>query len=1694
MDKFDAEFFGISKEEAEFMDPQQRIMLEVVYEALEDWKTSELGTKKKIGVFVGASQNSYNEIIHDYINQENNQEKISASTMVGNILNMISGRVSHTFDFTGPALTIDTACSSSLTALYYAVKSLRDGEIDGALVGGSSLILTPTTHLLSKKAGILSKGDQCRAFGAEADGTVLGEGIGVVLLLPLEKAIEENRQIYGVIKGIGINNDGSSLGIMAPNPDGQLRVLREAYNDAGIDLNDVTYIETHGTGTELGDPVEIKALNRFYKNHAKEKNHCPIGIGSVKSNIGHLLSAAGIAGLIKTLLCLKYKRLVPSIHTDKENPLLKLDETNFYIPKEVKEWDVLEGQKRVAGVSSFGFGGTNVHVVLEESPDDKLIPSQSSLKEEKMYRHHDVLPISAKSMGALYDLVKKYKEMFLADIEYANKFLYDICYNAAFRRFHYDNRIVFVGKTVDDFLTKFDHFLSQGKIEFCSADKEFDLFNGKIAFIFNGQGSQWLGMGRKLFNNNPVFREMIEKCDVHFKDYLDWSLSEVISNEETWNESYLNDTEVVQPLIFAIQVALAKVWRAWGVEPDAILGHSLGEIAAAYVAGGLTLADAIKVIVHRSRLMQQSKGSGKMVAVELSLKKAQEIVNNYQDSLTIAVINSSTSVVLSGEVVILNKVVADLQSEGIFCRYLKGEYAFHSPKMEPYKDILIKKLQDLKPKQTSIPLYSSVTGKQINGIDLDADYWGKELRETVQFSKGIDQMIEDDFEVFIEIGPHPDLSYSILNCLKNKKRGGLSIPSLRRNKDDEDIIHESLAKLYSVGYEIDWQKIFLFDAIFTKLPTYPWQHRKYWLDLKKSSYVNITNENINDSNEVDRSLEKYTKTIEDQSMTKRRELYEKLNRSESKEQQIILENYIGEEIARKFKIPVRKLKFNESLISLGLDSLMAVELKNKIEKDLGLSISIVRFLEVPTIFQLASILLKEFLKEEKNDLIEIPSSIADESRLSYGQQALWFLYKLKSDNTAYNVNFAMRILSELNVDQLENAIKVIVKRHPILKTIFLEKDGELIQKVKDQLEFKIDKVDASSWDQEHLDDKVSEGADRPFDLEAGPSFRVILYEISEKHYILLFSFHHIVVDLWSIEIIINELLELYHGDKDNIEKTLTDQGKSYFDYVRFQKEMLEAKEENEIFEYWKKNLSDALPVLNLPTDYSRPSIQTYNGSTFTFKLSHRVSEKLKELARAKGVTVYTLLLAIYKVLLCRHSGKNDIIVGTPTAGRSKADFENVVGYFINSVVIRSLLTGDIAFEDYLIKLHQTVIKALENQDYPFNLLVDKLQPDRDLSRSPIFQTMFVLEKTNQLGELSEFILAGNKKNITWGELRLEPYPIQKRSSQFDLTLLMAEGTESFTGVIEYNTDLFDLSTIKRLADHFNVLAENVIKDSALEILKLPMLTEKEYTEIVYELNKTELLYPTHLCINELVERHADCDSMAVISREERITYRELNLKANQLAHYLKRFGVGQDIIVGLCMERSINMVVGMLAILKAGGAYLPIDPEYPQERIKSIIDDANTPILLTHRLFTEELSLNNIEVINVERDKDIIGKEDSENLLLDDSMKVTPNNLVYVIYTSGSTGRPKGVLVEHKGLVNMIFAHRDVFKETDQDRFSQIANVGFDGCSFEIWPALSIGAELHIVDEITRNDPFILIDWLIEKEITISFMPTPLER
>jgi amino acid adenylation domain-containing protein len=817
---------------------------------------------------------------------------------------------------------------------------------------------------------------------------------------------------------------------------------------------------------------------------------------------------------------------------------------------------------------------------------------------------------------------------------------------------------------------------------------------------------------------------------------------------------------------------------------------------------------------------------------------------------------------------------------------------------------------------------------------------------------------------------------------------------------------------------------------------------------------------------------------------------EALLETDPEQRQVLLESYFQEQVAQVLRVDRFQLQPQQSLSTVGLDSLMAVDLKNGIETNLGVVLSMTSFLQGSSITQLVTEILTQLTAPISTLGITLTPSqeTVDQHPVSYGQRALWFLHQLAPESSAYNIVRAVRILTDLDIPALQRALQTLVARHPSLRATFTTSCGKPVQRVHEHIEVCFQKEDVSTWSEVALDEHLVEEAHRPFNLEQGPLLRVKLYTRSAQEHILLLAMHHIVADFWSLSILLHELGTLYRTEKEGIPATLAPLTLQYIDYSLWQAEMLASPEGERLWAYWQKQLAGELPVLNLLTDRPRPPIQTYRGASVHFKLNADLTQRLKVLGSIHGATLYMTLLAAFQVLLYRYTGQEDFLVGSPTVGRSRAEFARLVGYFVNPVVLRANFAGNPTFSTYLEQVRQTVLAAFEHQDYPFPLLVEQLQPIREPSQSPLFQIMFILQKAHLLNEegLAAFALEEAGSRIELGGLELESLTLEQQVAQFDLTLMMAEVGEELAASLQYNTDIFDAATIVRMSGHFQTLLEGIVAHPEQQLSGLPLLTEAE-RRLLVDWNDTQIDYSKDVCIHELFEAQVkrDPDAIAVVFEGEQLTYQELNCRVNQLAHYLKTLGVEPEVLVGICMERSLEMLVGLLGILKAGGAYLPLDPEYPQSRLAFMLEDAQTPVLLTQAQWVESLPKYKARIVCLDTDWKVIAKESREN----QTSLVKPGNLAYIIYTSGSTGKPKGVQVMHRGLCNLALALQSIFDVQPDNRVLQFASLSFDASVWEIFMALVAGATLVLGTKDSLLPGPALINFLRNQAITTVLLP-----
>ena len=2528
-DEFDPAFFGISPREADFIDPQQRKLLEVSWEAMEDGglKPSTLGGKT-IGVFVGGFTLDYK--IMQFTNPS--FENLDSHTATGIMMTMLSNRISYIYNFNGPSMSVDTACSSSIVAVDLACKSLQQGDSEIALAGGVLINVAPQYTISETQGGFLSPTGSSHAFAATANGYVRSEGSGIVVLKRLEDAINDGNRIHAVIKSSAVNQDGKTNGITVPNADAQFNLMKKAYHKAGVNPGDVQYIEAHGTGTPVGDPIEAESVGRLLSLNRAHDKKC--FVGSVKTNIGHTEAAAGMAGLMKVVMSMKHKKIPPHINLTEINPKIDIDSYPYDIPRELVDWPEHEGPM-LAGVNSFGFGGTNAHLVLSEYiPESPCSEKESKFKLDE--QQVKLFSITAKDKVSLMNNALAYIP-FIEKLK-TEKQLFDLAYTNNALREQHDTRVTFTFRKQDDLLEKLKIFTEsdgeQGGLiakvkhqEKASNQELHDTHKHSCAWVMTGMGPQWWAMGRELYQSEPVFKRTIDKINDEFDRQADWSLiDEWIHSDEP--ESKMGNTWLAQTANFALQIGLAEMWRVQGIEPSCIIGHSTGEIASFYLAGVYSLEDAVTIAIHRSRLQQLTHGMGKMLAVGIPSYDAGEYIKSHGQKVSIAAVNSPNACVIAGDEHTLDKIAAQLTEKEIFNKYLRVEVPYHSPVMDLIKDELFSCLAGIKPMKAKLPLYSSVTGYLVQGPELDAEYWWKNVRNPVLFAKAAQEIIDDGYTNFIEIGPHPVLSTAIVEVADELKKHVFICSSLKRKEPEQEYFFNSLATLYSHGFAVDWSSMFA-GAVPSRFPSYQWRKDKYWyetayhnrtrrgtsdhpllgmkkidtannwetdISLEKYPYLNdhqiqdttilpaaayvemaygamhsgwgkhqykIHNLHIEkgiflddgsdpsirfeydennsefkiisctlaesgDANDINANIERkenleniihatgytsrtaipthnqkidlqacqnrigdsinqvecyeslhkhayhygpnfqaiqslwasenellayivlpeclnedsryhfhpslfdaclqtvifseivrledgeqlrsrlpvsissisidleapdkfwchtqiierndemieanislynennecfgeitgfvakaidsvasgiksntidswlyepdfrpteinqenttglqpcylifsdnhgVTKSLTDkldkqgshvciveysdssshsefisndlkhasintgdidqitkllntikqqynefdilhcmaldtvsfQSLNqetlqyyKENSLYTLLNiaksilqtslksnlwvitnnglahndheKSISKyidplsasvcglcrvlAQQELTENWgrlinfsdvddysdihktnniikelsnkdsedevlyhqgkrhtsrikpaenlhpafplklsnqgtylvvgafgaIGKLVcktlinrgARRLLITSRgalpardtwqhidkdhrfyerirfvqelesdgaaiitadvdvtrekelkyflsdfehqkhpsirgvfycagivkdailsKIETNEfddvydtktvgaitlhnclkdrdiehfvlfssiaaqvttagqvsyaagnafldalcqqrkqqglnalsinwgpwaigmikelnlidhyknqrgmscimpeagmkvmerildqphgqlavcdanwskvsqwylktpsifsdlkeasndvvnademkfvdsyiaidiehreqfvcdnfrriiaevlrcdieqiapedSLLNIGVDSLMGAELGNRVNAFFGNTLSLVKLIGKGSIADLARE-LNEKIAQDKNTLItegknntlennEISTKypaeeesnpfanieVEQEYPLSYGQKAIWFTHQLNPSSAAYNIGGVMHIPSELNIEALHSAIRDVVKKHPALRTNFFVVDGEPVQRVFATRENTFEVIDVLDQSWEEIKNLAILENKQPFNLESEPLYRIRIYRQNNQSFFFAISIYHIISDAWSNYMLLNDIQEFYSLHTKNQETNIQPSQTTYYDFVQWENKLVNSIRGSSMYKFWRNQLPDEIPQLELPLDKKRPKVMTNNGESFTFEIDKALTQKIKTLSQQEGATMFMSLLGIYYMLLHRYSQQNDIIIGSPVAGRTTSDFSDVYGYFVNPLPLHQNLADKPNFLQLLSRVKSSALAALENQEFPFSLLVDRLALQHDPSRSSVFQAMFVL--LNHQVDRSNMD-ENNVAQYKGFPMRLLEMP--EEEGQFDLTLSVYEENGVYHCSFKYNCDLFYASTIKNMANHFLQLAKQAVAQPQVAITDYDMLSDGEKSHLLEELSslKENQQQQSLTLIHSQFEQHAERspDSIAISYQEEgkdveQITYRELNQKANQLAFFLLESGFlsKSDGInsIALLQPKSIELIIGLLGVLKAGGSYLILDPAQPQERLLSMLSDAEA----THIIHTQDFENEAISIVETQESStgisitrlnysDLEVKHYSnQNPALD----ITLDYPAYTVFTSGSTGKPKGVLVSHENISSINSAWQNSYKLTPSDVHLQMANIGFDVFCGDWVRALCSGGNLTLCDKNTLLNIPRLFDVIKDDAITIAeFVPTVLRR
>ncbi|WAC73175.1 amino acid adenylation domain-containing protein [Roseateles sp. SL47] len=1665
IDKFDADFFGVAAREAELMDPQHRLFLECSWEALEHAGYSPRDYDGSIGIFGGVAESAYL-----FENLASNPAVIRSmggrAIMQVNQKDFLCGRVAYELNLRGPALVVQTACSTSLVAVHVACQSLLNGECDMALAGGVAISNLEKTGYTFVDGGIQSADGHCRAFDADATGIVDGSGVGIVLLKRLADAYADGDYIHAVVRGSAINNDGSDkISFTAPSVDRQAAAISEALSIADVTADTIAYVEAHGTGTRLGDPIEVRALSKAFELTSTRKQYC--ALGSVKTNLGHLDTAAGIAGLMKTVLSLQHRLIPPSLHFKAPNPHIDFASSPFYVNNQLGHWPDLGAPLR-AGVSSFGVGGTNAHVVLEEAPARVAVTRST---------RPQLLLLSAKTPTALSAAAANLTSYLASHPEFSAA---DISHTLMVGRqqFEYRRSVVCIespaaGEEAQS-AKGWTRSLDTAHLGRSSAKGQ-----PGVVFMFPGGGTQYVGMGRSLYQAEPFFRQQIDQCAALAKPILQLDIRSVLFPEEDQlaaAQAHMNQLEVSLVALFSLEYALARQFMDWGVQPMAMIGHSLGEYVAACLAEVFSLPDALKVVAERGRLIG-ALPTANMLAVLLSPEQVRPWLG---EGLWLACVNAQQACTIAGTPEATETLAARWTEAGVEFQFLRGWPASHSGLMAPILASFRSVMAGVELKAPQLPFLSNLSGEWITEQQTkDPDYWVRHLCNTVCFAQGVQKLKERQLEVFLELGPGHTLS----NLVRRDAGAGAGqgaacsvIDSVPRQDDPASSLVTAMAalgRLWTVGYAVDWQAVYRDEPRSrVPLPTYPFERKRYWIGKGAGAVARVAATQHIGNTDPQGPLEPSDEGLTAPGSIGAPAALSLHARPDLPTEFVAPQSATERDLCAIWEalLGVGPIGVRDSFFALGGSSLIAIQLASRIRSHLGAEVPLRTLFRESTVAAQALEVDRMRAPEAERARDGIPRrAVTDIVPPSYSQQRLLFIDQLDhAADAAYHISKSIRIAGPLDRGLLKAALDAVVVRHEGLRTCFGQLDGQAVQVIGPaSTGFALSEVDLGALPEPELAAAVQRRCDEeqraPFSLAQGPLIRGLLLRLSDSEHILVVTQHHIISDGWSIGIMVRELSTLYEAFSQGQPDPLPPLPIQYADYAIWQRRWLQGEVLGQQTAYWKKQLSGAPALLELPTDRPRPAMQSYAGGHRPFEVSAALTAGLRQLSQRHGTTLFMTLLAAWAVLLSRFSGQGDIVVGTPVANRQRKETEGLIGFFVNTLALRVRIEGDPTVEQLLQQVKATTLDAYEHQDLPFEQVVEALQPQRSMSHNPIFQAMLNVHNTPGDHELA---VAGLK---FFSKETLED------TALCDLMLSIHIGTDLITADINYASALFDVGTVARMESCLQTLLGDMVADDQRRVGQLDLLGPQQRHELLEVFNATRTEYPRELLLHERFEAGVRLHPkrLALVCGDERLSYEDLNARANRLAHALRATGVRPDDRVAICMQRHAGLVVAVLAVLKAGGAYVPLDPAYPAERVAYMLSDCEPVAVLTQMLLQQDVRA----ALPIGVPMLVVDGADAAGIAEQDphdpgrqGWGLAPGHFAYVIYTSGSTGQPKGVGIEHGNAVNFVHWGMEAFSTDELAVTLFSTSVNFDLHVFELFVPLSAGTAIRLVPDALTHD------------------------
>lgn len=1646
IEKFDAAFFNCSPAEARLMDPQIRFFLECAWQALEDSGLDPERYEGNVGVFSGMGMNSY--IFNFARNRSGIKSGEAFQTKILNDKDFLSTWTSYKLNLTGPSMSIQTACSTSLVAVHIATQSLLNGECDIAIAGAVSIGVPQKLGHYYYKGGIESIDGHCRAFDANGRGTMNSSGVGVVVLQRLDDAVEEKNCIDAVLLGSAINNDGTlKLSYTAPSIDGQSKVIAEALAVAGVPADSISYVEAHGTGTPLGDPTEIAALTDVYRDYTEDSGFC--GIGSVKTNIGHLDTAAGIAGLIKTVLAMKHKKLPASLHYESPNPEIDFETSPFYVNAQLRDWRQEEGPLR-AGVSSFGIGGTNAHVILEEYVDQS-VPEGTDLLE--------ALILSARTETALGKMAGNLSA-FLRDNPGIS--LKDVAHTLQTGRKEFEWRRVVVCNSIDNAIRGLEKKAEHGMQGIHNRGE------AGVVFMFPGQGSQYPDMTRDLYTRYDVFREELDRCFDIVEKSVGLDLKEFLFVEgvaESDCLAVLNQTQYTQPLIFSVEYALARLLMAWGFTPDAMIGHSIGEYVAACIAGVLTLESALTLVVKRGLLVSQLP-VGKMLAVRKSPAYLQSALSGKYE---IAAINSPESCVLAGPEKEIFAVDRELQEKGVKgLHILKTSHAFHSRMMEPAMEEFHREVSLLDLAAPNIPYISNVTGGWITKEQAtDPGYWVQHLREAVKFSDGVQTLAKTVGGVFLEVGPGQALTSMVKENLGTKSFSVIStVRHVDHKQADDEFLIRAIGKLWLSGVKVDWGKIrHAKDVRKVHLPTYPLQPMRYWIDNVFTSEAEVSRDN----GLID-------KVEESAHYHDRPSLSE-----EFKEPTTPLEKQVVDLWRHSFEI--EKIGVDDNFFELGGSSLQALLLIDLLAEKLGVELTLSHLFDHPTVSSLCV-----HLAEKSSELNKLTSHKGNDVSSAFGkikpdlenrykpfplndiQHAYWL-----GRSGAFSLgDNATHIYLEIEIKQgdvadFNAAWNKLIRRHDMLRSVVLPSGEQAILESVPEYQFDVHNIVGRDPDEiDKVQQEVRETmSHNVIDLEQWPLFEIGAIKSKPEGFRLCISIDILIADAWSINLLIEQWLMLYQSPDFQLPPLTL----SFRDYVLAEQEMRNSGAYSRSREYWI-NRMDSLPASpDLPLAQAPDKVEDPSFKRRTHTLSAEKWKILKEKATALGVTPSVCLMTVFSEVLALWSRSPHFTINLTLYNRNPVHSEvnEIVGDFTSLTLLEIDNTASKSIADRIKILQKQLWSDLDNRFF------GAISVLREMSRRQGSQVSVPIVFTSTLGVRSLKHEADKSNSI--GE---EGYGISQTTQVW-----LDHQVMEWNGTLRFNWDtvesLFPEGMVDAMFLSYCRILDALTKDSALwESDIASRLLPDDQARRLEAINETRRPLDKDM-LQVLFEKQVQKqpDQLAVVSFGRNLTYKRLYEESIGLAVRLREYGCQPNELVGVVMDKCVEQIVSVMGVLFAGSAYLPIDPDIPSERMHYILENSNVKLILTLSSIVDEIDVptqcNHICV-------DQLSEPSADTPSLKPAQ--TFDDLAYVIYTSGSTGMPKGVMIPHRGAVNTVIDINRRFSVGEKDRIIALSALNFDLSVYDIFGSLSSGATLVMPEAGNARNPEHWVSLIREFKVT----------